>query len=341
MTYRTLFGALGAAAVIGMTATAPAAAADPATIRIGSFVPPKAAYMRDITLPWLRTVEKASGGTLQFKEFWGGALIRSPRKQYEGMVNGIQDATVVLPSYTQKLFPDFSLFSLPFMFPGAGAEVAAYTAWKMHEQDLLGGLGKMHAVAIYANDNSGMHFNRKLKTIDDVKGLKLRVAGPEEADVVKLLGGVPVGMSIAQVAESLNRGVIQGTLNGWSALGTFRITPLIKTHVDIPLGVRTFILAINKKVFDALPAKAKAAIDDNGGLALSRRFGAYYGNDGTNLRKSGPKQGRNVVSPSAAEMAGLAKRFRHFHDDWIKAHKDGAKKYAAAKSFIAAFQAGK
>ncbi len=61
MRLRYLAGALGMAAVF---AAAPASAADPVTVKIGSFTPPKAAYLQKIIIPFLRTVEKDSGGTI-------------------------------------------------------------------------------------------------------------------------------------------------------------------------------------------------------------------------------------------------------------------------------------
>ena len=111
MIHRVFVGALGAAAIVAALGAGPAAA-EPTVVKIGSFTPPKAKYLREILIPWLRKVEADSAGTLKFQEFWGGSLIRSPRKQWEGLNNGIQDASQIIPAYTSKLFPDFTFFSL-------------------------------------------------------------------------------------------------------------------------------------------------------------------------------------------------------------------------------------
>ena len=167
---------------IGMAAAATTSsrAADPAVLKFGSFTPPKAGYLQQITKPWLRKMEADSAGTLKFQEFWGGALIRSPRKQWEGLMNGIQDVSQVLPSYTAKLFPDFTFFDLPLLFDDTGAEEASIVGWKMFERGLIGGLEKVHVMTLYANDNGGLHFNRKIETLDGIKGLKVRVPGPKQ-----------------------------------------------------------------------------------------------------------------------------------------------------------------
>ena len=328
--------------ILGLIFTSGNALAETATIKIGSHTPPKSAHIGQGLIPWCRAVEKDAGGTLKFKEFWGGQLSRSPKKQYEIMINGIQDATPVLPSYTQELFPDFSLFSLPYMF--RNPEEGSIAMWKMYEMGLVGGLDKVYVAAVYNNGNSLLHFSKKLEKGDNIKGLKIRASGPEEAAVIKAMGGVPVGMSVTQVAESLNRGVIQGALSGWAAAKSFRFIPLVKTHYEEPMGVRTFFLGINKKVYDGLPEKAKQAIQKNSGLALSRRIGGeVYGVQMKRLRKQAiddPK--RNLIALSEAEKEKrFADLFKPFHDEWIKTHKDGQKKYDALMKTLAEIRKGR
>lgn len=328
------------AVIIGLTlALAAGGASAQTTLKAGTFASVKSFTVREMYIPWLRQVEKDSGGAVKFKEFWGGQLIRSPRKQYEGMMNGIQDVTPILPSYTDKLFPDFSFNALPFLF--RDGEEASYVGWKMYKAGHLRGLDKVHVAAVWTNDNGGMHFNKKLTSISQIKGLKMRAAGPAESAAIKVMGGVPVGMSITQVAQSLHRGVIQGTLNGWSALQSFKITPLIVTHVDMPFGVRGFFYAVNKKVFDGLSDKIKGAIRKNTGMHVSRRFGRMNENRGIKFRKAAAKDAkRNIIRPSKSDQAAYAKKYQFLHDKWIKDRPNGAAKYAAVKRFIAEYRKG-
>ena len=148
-------------------------------------------------------------------------------------------------------------------------------------------------------------------------------------------------MSITQVAQSLHRGVIQGTFNGWSALKSFRITPLITTHMDAPFWVRGFFFAIKKEKFDGLPAKAKSAIRAISGLKTSRAWGRMNENRGQKFRKeAGGDAKRNVLSVPGAQQAAFAKKFQFLHDEWVKSRPDGAKKYKAVKQFITDYRKG-
>jgi len=311
-----------------------AAAADAATLKFATFEPQQGMPARNNYAPWFEKVEKDSQGTLTFQKFWGGALSRAPNKQFELMMNGIQDMAMTLPSYTQALFPEFSVFELPFTF--ANAVEGGTVMWKMFEQGHLSGLEKVKVVAIYNNGNSALHINRKIAKLEDLKGLKVRTAGPEEADLVKTLGAAPVAMAIGQVAESLHRGVIDGTLNGWSANSTFKITPLIKSHYEAPFGVRTFFLSIRKDAYDALPEAARKAIDNNSGLATSRAFSTSFDRENNVTREEALKDSaRNVIVPSNAEMDGLRKTFRPQHEEWIKSRANGKRVYDALQKILA------
>ena len=322
--------------IFGLILATGSALAQTVTLKIGSHTPGTSSHTSKGLSTWCRAVEKDAGGTLKFQEFWGGQLSRSPVKQYELMINGIQDATPVLPSYTQELFPDFSLFSLPYLF--RNAREGSIAQWRMYEMGLIGGLDDVYVAAIYNNGNSLLHFSKTIMTSDDIKGKKIRAAGPEESAVIKAMGGIPVGMSVTQVAESLNRGVIQGALSGWPAAKSFRFIPLVKTHYEEALGVRSFFLGINKKVYDKLPAKARQAIDKNSGLVMSRRMGGeVFDEEIEFLRQQAvddPK--RNIVTVSEEEQEKrFVEIFKPFHDEWIKNTPDGQKKYDALMKILA------
>jgi TRAP-type C4-dicarboxylate transport system substrate-binding protein len=317
----------------------PARAADPVTLKFGNVSPSVANHIRNVMIPFMRKVEEDSGGTVKFQEFWGGALIRAQNKQFEGMINGIQDGTIVLPALTHELFPEMGLFGLPFLFEGSGARQASIVGHKLYEQGLFSGLDKVHFLAFVGLDNAGIHFNRDISSLDDLKGLKIRIAGPEEAGTIQLLGAAPVSTAITQVTDVLSRGVVQGAIAAWSATEQFRIIPVIKTHLDLPLGTRCLFVALSKSAYDKLPAPAKKAVDDNAGLKFSTAYGTFMENDALRVRgeaASDPK--RKVVTPTKAEFERVRAMMKAVHDKWIADTPNGARVYEAAQEIIASMR---
>ena len=89
--------------------------------------------------------------------------------------------------------------------------------------------------------------------------------------------------------------------------------------------------------------RQKKAIQKNSGLALSRRIGGEVFDVQTMiLRKKAiadPK--RNLIILSEAEKEkSFARIFKPFHDEWIKTHQDGQKKYDALMKILADIRKG-
>lgn len=332
-----MFRIITVIAAAGLLLGAGGVSAQTVTLKIGSHDPPVVPLVSKGFQGWAKAVEKDSQGTIKFKHFWGGQLARSPAKQHELLKNGILDVTNIVPIYTLNLFPDFDLFGLPFLFNSS--EEASLTAWGLYEKGLLRGLENIYVAAFASTDNQGIHLTKKVKTVADLKGMKIRVSGAAGAAVVKLIGAAPVGMPITQVGISLSSGVVQGAMTGWAPLDFFGITPSIKTHLDLPYGVTILMLSVSRKVYDGLPAAGKKAMDKNRGGAWTEKFGKigdFLGNMARGKAVKDPK--RTVIRFTGAELKAQEKTFEPLHDAWIAKTPDGAKKYKALKEILSAMR---
>jgi TRAP-type C4-dicarboxylate transport system substrate-binding protein len=312
-----------------------AAAAEPVTLRFSSALPPFAPVAKDELIPWFKDVEADSGGTIKFQLFWSGQLVQNQTREFDSMMSGVFDLAALVPAFYIQALPDSSLFALP----GAvkSAQEAAYGGWTMNEAHLLRGMDRLFVIATFSNDPGGLHFAKRLRSFGDIKGLKIRVSGPEEAQIVSALGAAPVGMNVADMAESLARGVYDGTLNGWSANHLFRVTPVLKSHFDVSLGVRQFVFAMNRAVYDKLPAAAQAALRKHRGLALSLAMAGAMEGDGERERAEARAKG-TIIPLTAADEARLDAAARPLVDKWIADTPGGKKKYDFLESALADYR---
>jgi len=108
---------------------------------------------------------------------------------------------------------------------------------------------------------------RPLITLDDWKGLKMRVAPSEiQQEAVKALGGSPVMLQTAEVLAALSQGVVDGgvitpgtAMSSWSAIETL-------PHLTIPYGGWSFTTSIvgflvNIKWWESLPQEMRDQIE--------------------------------------------------------------------------------
>ena len=315
------------------------AIAETVTLRVACFLPARSVSVTKMFTPWIKMVEEASGGTLKLQGYWGGSLGRHPAKQFDLVKDGIADIALVLPGYTPGKFPDFGMFELPYLIRSALESSVAQT--RMHEKGLLGGLDQIKPLGFFSTEPNLLHTKKPMKSLADVKGMKIRAAGPVYSSTVKHLGGIPIGMPVTQVTESISRGVVDGTLLGWGGVLVFRIHNVTNYHYEVPLGTTPAFVAMNKKKWAALSAKAQAAISKHMGMPIAKLGGNGF--DGFSKRGKGvvTKSGKHsVVSGTQAEIATQLAAAKPVHDEWIAKTKDGAKKYATLVKILKDIRAG-
>lgn len=321
-----------------------ACAADPAlaqtTLKMASFVPATSLSVTKLLAPFAAAVEKDAAGDVTFQGFWGGTLGRDPFKQYSLVTDGVFEIGIVQAEYSSGQFPDDTLFELPYMVKSA--EEASVAKWRMYKMGLLRGHDDIKVIGVYTTSLLAMHARKPLKSAADLKGMKIRAAGKSSLDYVKVVGAVPVVIPITEVTEAVSRGTVDGLVTNWDALVVFRIHNVVQHHFSAPIGTVTFIVAMNKKAWDGLSARAKAAVDKHGGEPFSRNAGKVYDEgDGVALAKLKEDPKRTFIQESAADEGKSRAMMKPIYDQWIGATPDGQKKFDTLHKVLADIRAGK
>jgi TRAP-type transport system periplasmic protein len=327
------------AAPFALSGQAHAQAAKP-KVRIAAFLPERSITVRFTFKPWIKGVRKDAGDKVTIQEFWGGALGRNPRKQVDLVLDGVTDIASVVPGYTPGRFPGFSIFELPYLFR-SGTE-GSEAMWRMFKAGLLDGFDNMKVVGFYTTDVYGIHTKKKMTSLADVRGMKLRSAGPVQAETVKQLGGVPIGMPITQATEALSRGVVDGVIAGFSGLTIFRMQTIAKYHYPAPLSIAPLAALMNKKTWNGLPQDVKDVMNKYGGRTMSQNGGKGFDRTAKIFKAKMDKASKHFYIPWDASKIDQARdTMRPVHDSWIKRNKNGRVKYDALLKIIADIRAGR
>ena len=123
-------------------------------------------------------ISKVTGGTVDVRFYEPGALV--PALQiFDSVAQGALDSAYSSPGYSVGKFPHNAMFSsVPF-----GPPIGMYIAWFKHGggQELYDetyGPHNVHGFICHAFSPEGAGwFRKEIKTIDDLRGLKMRIAG--------------------------------------------------------------------------------------------------------------------------------------------------------------------
>lgn len=316
------------------------AAAQPVTLKFASFEPPQAPITGSVFMPWAEEVSKASGGALKIEVFPGGVLGRSPLQQLKLVQDGVADLTWTVPGYTPGRFDDCEVAELPFLINTATEGTLAMS--RLHAKGMLAGFDDIKLMLIGTVPANNVHSRTPVKTLADLKGKRLRIGSSQIAKLAEALGAVPVQIGGNQVAESLSRGVIDGSLNEWNFVATFKIDEVVSHHLVAPMGTVAVMVPMLKSRYDALSPQAKAALDKLSGDALARRFGGVVDKAGDATRERVSKSGKNTVTVlQGAEVEAWRKAVEPVSATWRQAKPKNEQLYQAMSAELANVRAGK
>jgi len=166
-------------------------------------------------------ITKGTDGRLTVKVFGAGELV-PPFEAFDAVANGTADMYHAAEYYWQGKSAAFNFFAgVPF-----GMTTAEHNAWIYHRggQELWDELSAGYGIKAFMAGNSsaqaGGWFNKEINSVNDLKGLKMRIPG-FGGKVIDAVGGTAVTLPGGEIFAALKSGAIDaGEMAGpWIDLG--------------------------------------------------------------------------------------------------------------------------
>jgi TRAP-type C4-dicarboxylate transport system substrate-binding protein len=158
---------------------------------------------------------------------------------------------------------------------------------------------------------------KKITSLADIKGLKLRVTSVEQGEFIRRFGGVPLTMGSPDVAAALDRGVVEGALTASSG-GGLTWHDLLKYRYGFPTSYVNSTLVVNKEAFDALPPATQKIVREAGASQAKWAIGEMARLEDV-VTAQFAKEGM-IVTPATPEDIKLGtEKLRPYWDEWAKA----------------------
>lgn len=278
-------------------------------LKLASFVPPTHVIWTDVITPWTREVAKLSNNQLTVRMFPAMQLGGRPPDLYRQMAQGISDITFTLPGYTSADFPMMALTELPGT--AESADDGTRKIWKLFDQYLSRDFKNAKVLMLWNSDSASLMSRAKpIRTLEDLKGMRIRTPSAAQSAQLEALGAIPIDMPANQIYNNLDRGVIDASMIPMSAALDFKLIEVVKYFtINAPLGRSPFLVAMNRGRYEKLPPDLKKAIDDTTGLKLSLKGAETYDKKNDEALAAANKS-REMISLSADERKRWAAAFR-------------------------------
>jgi TRAP-type transport system periplasmic protein len=201
---------------------------------------------------WANEIRKRTDGRVQITVYPAGSLTKADQC-YEGVVKGISDLGMSCFAYTRGRFPLMEGLDLPVGYPNG--MVATRIANDMVQKYQPAELADVKLLYVHAHGPGILASKKPVKTLADLKGLKVRATGLS-AKIVESLGGTPVAMSQPETYEALSKGVVDATLCPVETLKGWKQGETIEYVLDSSaIGYTTSMFVVmNKEKWAKLPA---------------------------------------------------------------------------------------
>ncbi len=332
-----------AAVALGAPALAALAQQPVVTLKFHTFMAPQSNVWLSMHKPWMDKVEKESGGRIKFEGYPAMQLGGTPVQLYDQAKDGVVDIVWTLPGNTAGRFPRIEVFELPFMMSNAEATSKAF--WEYVQTVAADEFKDTQVLALQVHGPGVIHTTDKpVKTVADLRGLKMRAPTRQVTKLMGILGATPVGMPLPSIPDALSKGTITGCVIPWEVVPSVKVQELTKYHAEFdPAGgalyTTTFVMAMNKAKYNSLPADLKKVIDNNSGMATSAWMGkTQQGNDVIG-RKVTQDHGNTIFTVSPAEAQEFRRKSRTIEVEWVadmnKRGFDGRQLLETARNLIA------
>lgn len=210
-------------------------------------------------------VKERSKGQIIIDVKFGGQLGNGEKEVVEQVQMGALDMARISVSPVTEFVPALEAFGLPYIWTGQEH------MWKVLKgptgQKLLKEVEnyKFYGLAYYESGQRSFYNSKKeVKTVDDLKGMKIRVQKSAlMIDLVNAMGANATPISFGEVYDALSKGVIDGAENNWpsyESTGHYEVAKYytLDMHTRVPEILVASKIAFDKKLS---PEQIKLVMD--------------------------------------------------------------------------------
>ena len=241
------------AIALGLAASL-AIAAEPIVIKFSHVVAPNTPKGKAADY-FKKLAEERTKGAVKVEVYPNSQLYKDREEMEALQIGAVQMLAPSLAKFGPLGVRAFELYDLPYIFPNKE------TLYRVMDGDIGKKLFGMLAakgitgLAYWDNGFKQMSANKPLRSLNDFKGLKLRIQSSKVLEAqMKALGANPQVMAFSEVYSALQQGVVDGTENPMSNLYTQKMHEVQKHLTLSDHGYLGYAVIVNKKFWDGLPA---------------------------------------------------------------------------------------
>jgi TRAP-type C4-dicarboxylate transport system substrate-binding protein len=261
----------------------------------------------------LDTIQQQTNGALKINMHLAGSL---PIKA-ETMTQAVADNIVQMgdDAFFQGNVPVAGLLRLPLLIHNYDEFLKAEAIMMPYIVEAYDAKGVV-VLGEYAYPLQYPFSIRKLTSLADLKGQKIRPTSPEQGEFVKRFGGISISAGAAEVTTALERGTFDGVITA-SAVGGKGWKDFLKYVYAMPLNYGNSIIIVNKGSFEAMSPEIQATVrkvvQDN-----TKQINDTLNSQNDDATKELVAGGMTLTQPTAEDSDAALKLMTSYWSEWAQ-----------------------
>jgi TRAP-type C4-dicarboxylate transport system substrate-binding protein len=245
-----------------------------------------------------------------------GSLIKHP-----DILRAVSTGQVAMGEFLLGQFgneePVFNADNVPFLAVGFDQAWKLYQAQKPILEKKLNARGMVLLYSV-AWPGQGIYSKDELKSIDDLKGAKMRTYSPMTARLVELLGASPLTIQVPEVPQAFATGTMTAMVTSSATGASTKAWEFVKNYYTTSAWHPKNVVVVNGRAFNALRPDQQKTLMAAGAAAEKRGWELARARE-ANANKMLADNGMAVRQPTPAMMASLSKIGDTISAEWLKA----------------------
>jgi len=301
---------------------APAPAPPPETIelRFSFYSPPSPAYDQAFA-PWIDEINKRTAGRVEITTYFVGQL-HPQEGSYDAVISGLADIGTHVMIITPGRFPCFDVMQV--LKPDTDCDRLSPVAWELYQAfpEMQAELAETKVLTVFAfakpTSNALGTGENPVRTLEDMKGLKIMAVGFWMQRKVQALGAAPMAALPTDLYPMLEKKVLDGGIIAPEQLESMRLRDVIGHLTLVNLGYVPFWLSMNWDVWNSLPPDIQKVFEELGGANFGDRIDSVMERRQLEaINTAINENGMELIELAPEEMARWVEATEPIRDEWV------------------------
>jgi len=228
-------------------------------LRFSTWHPPVGREVKTVWIPMLEELKKRSKDKINYTMFAGAALGKGP-EHYDIVAKGLSDLGYFTATWTPGRFPLTDVLSLAAWVDGK--DIAVEIGNAMYKRVLHKEFPGVKMIELNGCIQAFLWTKKPIRTLEDVKGLKVRSPGGHQTHYIKALGAEPVFIPLGDVYLAIETGTVDGIVTCPPLFLAYKFYEVAKHGVVTTFGCVSEGAIMNMESWKKIPDDLKPVVED-------------------------------------------------------------------------------